>query len=113
MSDESRKERKGATHCDGHPVYLEGLYVVHPPVEGRPQKVRFGHVPVCTRCQRPVGDYKLYKGTPRTFNATSWAVMTRVHPWPPYAFEERDGQPCLVPEGYRPENDATTTETHQ
>lgn len=89
--------------CHGAQMCLEPLFLVGRSGTDEPAKTRFGHVKLCTNCQRPCGDYVVGTGAPSDFNASSWATMMRVHPWPPYGFERRAGISCLVPEGYQGE----------
>jgi hypothetical protein len=95
----------GGSSCHNAQVCREPLYLVRsegdPP--DTPHKRTFGHVPLCTKCQKPCGDYRLGVGAPKAFNSTSWVTMMKVHPWPPYGFERQSGFQCLVPEGYKPE----------
>ena len=88
---------KRLTLCCGMPAYWESLSFV-----GGSAKMTFGQVPVCSKCQKIVGDYKLMWNAPKAvkdhFNGTSWLMMLEFHPRPPFNFEK--GADILIPESY-------------
>jgi hypothetical protein len=99
---EAREGKRGRGVSCQHPAkWLEGLYIV----DGGVFKC-FATIPVCAKCMRPQGDPRPFKTTkpPKEYNATSWAVMLRVHPYPPYHFVLNAKKTLLVPQTYN-END--------
>lgn len=89
--------------CCGTGAALEFLYLVAYGDPERPTKTRFGCLPICARCRAPVGAVELDRSAPaRRFTATSWALMTKTHPHPPYHFVAGLGDE-LVPEAHTPD----------
>jgi hypothetical protein len=70
--------------------------------KGEGVMVTFGTVPVCSSCRAVMGEVKLDRKL-KTWTATSWALMQRVHPFPPFNFKMDKAGKMLVPSAYTEE----------
>lgn len=98
MSAPSRPNRKRKLRSchDGIAVW-EALNLVN---ENASFQACLGHVPVCSKCHKPVGELEMEPKPPKEWTPTSWNMMVRFHPHAPYLFKLHGAQ--IVPYTWTP-----------
>ena len=90
MTEQSRL----TSSCHGTGMALEPVYLL------TPGKQEIGTVPICTfwKCIKPCGEFRRGVNCPDDFSGAEWSLMLRMHGWPPFIFERRNGR--IVPESW-------------